>query len=61
MRGDNSICDNAIKGTARGKASVLLIEKSIGVWQHMGYTPKKYSNRRKGVEDQMGSGHIYGV
>jgi len=55
------VCGNATKGTAEGKASVLLIEKSTGVWQHAGHTPKKCSNRRKEIEDQIGSGHICGV
>jgi len=56
-RGDSSIYGNTTKDVIE-KTGAFFMEKSTGVWWCIKYTPKKCSNRRKGIEDQMESSHI---
>jgi len=52
------MCSDTTKGTAGGKTGGLLIEKSTRVQRHIEYIPKKCSNRREEIEDQIESGCI---
>ena len=61
-QGDSNTCDHAIKDTTRReKASVLSIEESAGILQHIGHASKKHSIRRERMENKVGGGNICGV
>jgi len=49
------------KDTAREEASTLLMEKSAGVLQYVGYVPERCSSRRARINDKMGGYDICGV
>ena len=61
-QGDSNTCDHTIKGIIRReKASVLPIEESAGILQHIEHAPEKHSIRRERMKNKVGGGNICGV